>query len=384
MSQDEKPPQAIPLSLCERLRTAAIAFERVLGEAFHVELQPFEIAPDGGEFSVTLRVCPQTEPKRGSLEPVAYKSPEQVRGLPLDRRSDIFSVGAVLYELLAGRPVFDGGDPFTLLQQICGAEIPSLLAVNPNVPMDLGRIVHQALARDPRERYESAAALRDELMRFVPSVDKARGELAHFAQRLADCIREARARIPITPDDPHARGPVPFGSYLLRERIGDDGLAEIFRAETSSPVGTRTCVIHRLYRIGTNHDAHVEALLDAAKIGTMTWHANIVELYDVGRIEDVCYIAHEDVIGVSLAVRLDWSRYLQPPMPTFSIATACSLMAQVCEALEHTHRITDQRRQPLGFVHRDVRPANILISTNGDVKLLTLGITRAIEELPAR
>ncbi|MDP3771396.1 MAG: protein kinase, partial [bacterium] len=185
MSQNEPPPRATPPSPHERIRAAIIAFEQALEGTFRVELQPFEVAPDGGDFSVTLRMHPSMAPM-GSLEPVAYKSPEQVRGLSLDRRSDIFSAGAVLYELLAGRPVFDGSDPVTLLGQICKSEILSLLAVNPNVPMELGRIVHQALAKDPRERHESAAALRDELMRFVPSVDTARGEIAHAVQNLAD------------------------------------------------------------------------------------------------------------------------------------------------------------------------------------------------------
>ena len=94
-----------------------------------------------------------------------YMSPEQASTAThnIDHRSDIYSLGATLYELLAGRPVFDGDSPLTVIQQILSQEPPPLDKVQPNVPRDLATIVMKCLNKDRADRYSSARDLAQDL-----------------------------------------------------------------------------------------------------------------------------------------------------------------------------------------------------------------------------
>lgn len=93
-----------------------------------------------------------------------YFSPEQARGDPADERSDLYSLGVVLYEMLAGRPPFSGETPVSVAYQHVTAEVPSPRQLNPAVPAALERIVMRSLEKDPSRRYGRAADLRRDLL----------------------------------------------------------------------------------------------------------------------------------------------------------------------------------------------------------------------------
>lgn len=97
-----------------------------------------------------------------------YMSPEQVRGLELDGRSDVFSLGSVLFEALTGRPPFGGPDTplISVLEQIVYSPAPLPSRINEAVPRALDMIVHRALAKEPAERYPGAADLARDLRQF--------------------------------------------------------------------------------------------------------------------------------------------------------------------------------------------------------------------------
>jgi serine/threonine protein kinase len=99
----------------------------------------------------------------GPIGTLPYMSPEQLRGEPLDERSDIFSAGAVLYEMASGRPAFPQRKLVNLVEAILHRGPVSLAAVNPLVPPALERVVMKAMEMDPRDRQQSAAQLADEL-----------------------------------------------------------------------------------------------------------------------------------------------------------------------------------------------------------------------------
>lgn len=92
-----------------------------------------------------------------------YKSPEQVRGGPVDHRSDLFSLGAVLYEMLTRRALFDGGSPQEITENILRAEPAPPSELNPHIPAALDRILSGMLARNPDERVTDARMLLREL-----------------------------------------------------------------------------------------------------------------------------------------------------------------------------------------------------------------------------
>lgn len=96
-----------------------------------------------------------------------YFSPEQAEGRPVDGRSDTYSLGIVLYEMVAGRPPFTGATPIEVSSQHVNSTVPSLSDVAPSVPQDLAAIVMRALAKNPNSRYASADDLRSDLVRFT-------------------------------------------------------------------------------------------------------------------------------------------------------------------------------------------------------------------------
>src|ERR1700740_3472127 len=93
-----------------------------------------------------------------------YMSPEQAFGRPLDVRSDVFSMGAILYELLTGQRAFDGNQVEETLTRVASQMPAPIDQLNPDVPGELIEIVHRAMAKDASERYQSAAEMRNDLV----------------------------------------------------------------------------------------------------------------------------------------------------------------------------------------------------------------------------
>jgi tetratricopeptide (TPR) repeat protein/tRNA A-37 threonylcarbamoyl transferase component Bud32 len=102
---------------------------------------------------------------------VAYMSPEQARGEALDARTDLFSFGAVLYEMATGRQAFAGDTSAVIFNSILSGGPPTLLSGNPQVPPKLGEIIHRLLEKDRELRYQSASDLRADLKRLKRDMD---------------------------------------------------------------------------------------------------------------------------------------------------------------------------------------------------------------------
>ncbi|HEY0194757.1 MAG TPA: protein kinase, partial [Kofleriaceae bacterium] len=120
------------------------------------------------DFGVAKAASNGTPTQAGILKgKFGYMSPEQVRGLPVDRRSDVFSCGIVLYELLTGERLFVGESDFSTLEKVRNVEILPPSTYNRKIPDELERIVLKALAKDVEDRYQNAIDLHDELQAFV-------------------------------------------------------------------------------------------------------------------------------------------------------------------------------------------------------------------------
>ena len=151
---------------------------------------------------------------------VTYMSPEQAQGLPVDARSDVFSLGIILYELATGRRPFEGGDPMSVLGAILHAAPASCEALNPAVPLRLGGIVRRCLEKDPALRFENGAALHRELVRLRDwaTVDGP-AELVRVVDRIQgleegpeawEAFQLGREIAKLTPNDPQLLRLQPF------------------------------------------------------------------------------------------------------------------------------------------------------------------------------
>ncbi len=105
---------------------------------------------------------------------LGYMSPEQVQGLEADHRSDIFSLGVLLYEMIAGRSPFNGEHESAILYEIVNVDVPPMVSVKPELDPSLDAIVLECLEKDPSERYQSVAEVAKELRRFKRESSRSR------------------------------------------------------------------------------------------------------------------------------------------------------------------------------------------------------------------
>lgn len=163
--------------VAERGRQAAIALEHAhqMG-VIHRDIKPANLLldPQGNiwvaDFGLALVVSDAGLTMTGEiLGTLRYASPEQALGRPglVDHRSDIYSLGATLYELLTLRPIFAGHDRHQLLRRIAEADPTPLRGIDPRLPKELETILLKALAKDPMDRYRSASEFAEDLQRFL-------------------------------------------------------------------------------------------------------------------------------------------------------------------------------------------------------------------------
>jgi serine/threonine protein kinase len=152
----------------------------------------------------------------------AYMAPEMVRELRADNRSDLFSLGAVLYEMLTGERLFSGHNTSEVLDQVLGAQVPSPRTLNPAIPDGVMEILKKAVQRDPNRRFANAAEIGQACEHFL--YDKGYGPTnLTLKQQLADLFPEPET-IVLEPFDDGSGGPAeepgpgPVGTAVSGEK----------------------------------------------------------------------------------------------------------------------------------------------------------------------
>lgn len=170
-----------------------------------------------------------------------------------------------------------------------------------------------------------------------------------------------------------------FGTYTLVERIALGGMAEVFLARRSGIEGfEKEIVIKRIRPHLGRQKAFVNMFLGEAKLAAQLSHSNIVQIYDLGRIEESYFIAMEYIAGRDMSAILPKAKKLGIPFP---VEYALKVASSVCEALNYAHSKTNNLGQPLNIVHRDISPENIRVAWSGDIKILDFGIAKAATQL---
>src|SRR5688572_22996457 len=152
-------------------------------------------------------------------------------------------------------------------------------------------------------------------------------------------------------------------------------MAEVFQAKSFGVEGFEKIIAIKRILPSMAEDAEfIQMFIDEAKIAGQLSHANICQIFELGKIQDSHFIAMEFVWGKDLLQIQNRFRKLRGQMP---MAMAAFVAAKVCEGLDYAHRRKDTRGRPLNSIHRDVSPQNILVSYEGEIKVIDFGIAKA-------
>ena len=170
-----------------------------------------------------------------------------------------------------------------------------------------------------------------------------------------------------------------FGEYELHERVAVGGMAEVFRATRRGAVGFEQELAIKRILPGLGDDEFTRMFIDEAKIAVRLSHPNVAQVFDLGRVDEQLYIALEYVHGRDMRRVADRlmelnGRAALPP------AIAMHVAMRVARALHAAHT-TESLGNAMGIIHRDVSPQNVLLSFEGQVKVIDFGLAKAAGRL---
>jgi hypothetical protein len=170
-----------------------------------------------------------------------------------------------------------------------------------------------------------------------------------------------------------------FGKYQLIRKLASGGMGEVFLARPEGAgAADKPLVLKRILPHLARNKEFLDLFLDEARIAARLNHPNVVRILELGDVEGAWYLLMEYVPGKDLrgvAEKLRSKRRLLP------LGLACRVAADAAAGLGYAHRTTDAQGRPMGIVHRDVSPHNLLVSFDGAVKLIDFGVSKAAGQL---
>ncbi len=168
--------------------------------------------------------------------------------------------------------------------------------------------------------------------------------------------------------------------YTITDRVDAGGMAEVFRGVAESIQGFKKSVaIKRILPSLVKNEKFVNMFLDEAKVSLFLQHANIVQVFDIGKTDQSYFLVMEFVDGCNMKALLD---HLKEKGKRIDVAHAIYVMLECCKALNYAHHAENpETGKGLEIVHRDVSPPNILVSKQGEVKLVDFGLAKANSQI---
>jgi eukaryotic-like serine/threonine-protein kinase len=196
-------------------------------------------------------------------------------------------------------------------------------------------------------------------------------------QRRARCCRIPDALSAATAPSPWNPG-LKVGRYVLLAPLATGGMAELWLARQPGVRGfEKLVVVKRMIGALQDDPENVEMFLSEARLAAGLSHRHVVQIYELGEEQGSFYIVMEFIEGESLARVFKASRQLEKPIP---VAIAVQLVAWAAEGLHYAHTSTDEAGKPRGIIHRDVSPQNLLLTSDGSIKLVDFGIAKVATE----
>lgn len=419
----------------EILRGLEYAHDALALELVHRDISPPNLLVGyRGEVKLTDFGLAKSAIKREMTSPgvvfgrYSYLAPEQAKGLPADRRTDIYACGIVLWELLTGRQLFPsaGRSHQQALSAVRNPKVRAPSSLVPGIPEGLDAVVLRALAKEPRERYQTSGELRAALSKVLsehfPGCDADRAgefmrdifareyktegrDVAELSQRDFSEMRSAANHTSsisigeaLAAEDGDSAMPLRDSEIIELERarrefggansqnlrdgakawvgrivaqryrvegiIGIGGMGAVFRA-THLALG-KTFALKILHRIYTRDADIVARFMREARAATQTGHPNIIDIIDIGTTDDDdVYFVMELLEGRTLGEVLGAEGRL-------AVRRAVHIARQICRAVAAAHEV--------GIIHRDLKSDNVVLVTRGKdpdfVKVLDFGICK--------
>ncbi len=318
-----------------------------------------------------------------------YMSPEQARGNPVDRRTDIFSFGVVLYELLTYAKPFQGDDT-TVLYKILHEEPPPIKLEESGLRDDLQKILSRCLAKDHEERYADCSEILRDLVALTggPSTDPrvhpllTQGIALDKAEKYDEAAAKFNQILEIDPENPQARsflkrlairdresfmrrvlagnviGTV-ISHFQILDRIGGGGMGVVYRAEDMSL--KRIVALKFLMPDLVRDPTAKKRFLKEAQAASALDHPNICTIHEISETpEGLLFICMAFYGGENLSARIS-----RGPLP---VSEALDIVIRIGRGLAKAHEY--------GIVHRDIKPANVIITPDGEVKIVDFGLAK--------
>ncbi|GLH66203.1 serine/threonine-protein kinase [Geothrix edaphica] len=381
--------------------------EAFLRESLDPDLLLLDSAAPGGADSDLVRQLRQRNPRLPVL--VVTEGPDRGEeagaGVQeyLERTRPDGEIAAILRRYRPGQAKLSTQDIFgDLLADLEGAGEPAAASAGPAAaqpPLSasdiFGRVIEEV------EALPEPAPIRN-LVRVVPALASASAPTPSIASLPIESLGPSDftlsgisgvhdpfawsggpAGSPAGPPAPEAKPATPgapdileeYGNYFLLEKIAIGGMAELFKAQQRGVQGFQKIVaIKRILPHFSDNEDFVTMFIDEAKLAAQLTHPNIVQIFDLGKAGNSYYIAMEYVNGRDLRTLLRKVREYGLPFPE---QVAAFVVMKVAAALDYAHRKRGFDDRELKLVHRDISPQNVILSTEGAVKLVDFGIAKA-------
>ncbi|MDA8121802.1 MAG: serine/threonine-protein kinase, partial [Deltaproteobacteria bacterium] len=172
-----------------------------------------------------------------------------------------------------------------------------------------------------------------------------------------------------------------FGKYLLLEKLATGGMAQLYRAKIIGVQGFEKFIAIKMILPHLAEEKElVSSFIDEAKLAALLNHQNIVQIYDFGELEGSNFITMEYLFGKDLRAILAKAREFDMPL---GLEYGLFVTSRICAGLEYAHTVKDFQGTPLNIIHRDISPQNVIVTYQGDVKIVDFGIAKAATQSTA-